>query len=263
MLPFAQSIRLPRNAEVSFMATTHVALESDAASAPGAGACTAPRAERPRTGRVLVIDDEWCVRDILATMLALDGHRVECASGGEEGLEFLARDDFDLVITDLNMPGMDGVQVLERMRQLESSALGIVVTGVGAVDAAVRAIRSGAYDYVTKPFHMEEIRFLVRRALDYRSLREENRELRRLLRERAEVPEAGERDAGDERGEDGSDPPEIDFSELVDRFERDLILRALERTGGVKNRAARLLGLKRTTLLEKMKKKGMLALDAR
>jgi len=131
--------------------------------------------------RVLIIDDEWSIRDVLSGILSAEGLEVVTAGDGAEGIELLSRENFNIVITDLRMPKADGIAVLRHIQQRNPDCLGIVATAFGSVESAIEALRAGAFDYITKPFHIDEIRHLIRRAIEYRGLKKENSELRRQL----------------------------------------------------------------------------------
>ena len=131
--------------------------------------------------RVLVIDDEAQIRDLLRAVLEGDGHEVELAEDGEIGMEKLDATEFDLVITDLRMPRAGGMEILGHLQKQGSKTLAMVATGFGSVEGAVSALRAGAYDYITKPFHPDEIKKRVRNALEYKTLRNENQNLRKQL----------------------------------------------------------------------------------
>jgi len=128
--------------------------------------------------RVLVIDDEPTLREVLVTVLARDGHEVRDAPSGEAGLRVFTQWTPDVVITDLTMPGIDGLEVLRRVR-VRGAELGrevpvILVTAYGSAATAVAAMKEGAFDYVAKPFQNDELRLLVKKALTMRRLEEEN-----------------------------------------------------------------------------------------
>ncbi len=121
-------------------------------------------------GRILCVDDEPSMREMLAIALEKDGHQVEVAGGGEEALACFARTPAEVVIHDLKMPRMNGLELLPRLRELSPETPVIVMTAFSTWDAAVEAMRLGAYGYLKKPFDMEEVRALVRRALAARRL---------------------------------------------------------------------------------------------
>jgi DNA-binding NtrC family response regulator len=134
--------------------------------------------------RVLIVEDEDLMRELLTKILASENYRICDASSGEEALSLLQDQTFDLVLTDLRLKAMDGLQLLSEVRTLDPEMVVIVMTAYASVETAVEAMRKGAYDYITKPFINDEIRVMLRRALDQRHLSRENRHLKRELRER-------------------------------------------------------------------------------
>ncbi|HET6410762.1 MAG TPA: sigma-54 dependent transcriptional regulator [Anaeromyxobacter sp.] len=134
--------------------------------------------------RILVVDDDPASRELLRKVLASQGHEVVQAEDGRAALSELARQTPDLVVSDIRMPDIDGVQLLERMREVAPDVPVILVTAFGDVEGAVEAIRRGAFDYIAKPYDVDGIRLLVRRALAQSALLKENRELRRQVREK-------------------------------------------------------------------------------
>ncbi len=133
---------------------------------------------------ILIIDDDASLRRILEYNLQEEGYEVLTAATGEEGLEAFARYTPVLVITDMKMPGMDGLQVLKEIKKHAPDTLVVIVTAFGAVDAAVEAMKNGAYDFITKPFNRDALRLTVRKALQFNKLTAENRQLRDELAER-------------------------------------------------------------------------------
>ena len=131
--------------------------------------------------RVLVVDDEKSMRDLLAITLAKEGYDVTVADGGAEAIEAVRRDPFDAVITDLRMARVDGLQVLRSTKEISPETAVIVVTAVGSTETAVEAMKLGAYDYLTKPFKLDEIALVVKNALERKRLRDENVYLREQL----------------------------------------------------------------------------------
>ena len=115
---------------------------------------------------VLVVEDDALMRSFLVDVLAAEGHRVESATDGAAGLASLERDAWDLVITDLKMPGLDGLALLREGRKIRPEARWIVITAHGSIESAVEAMKAGASDYLLKPFKSpDELRLVVRRAL--------------------------------------------------------------------------------------------------
>jgi len=126
-----------------------------------------PRTERgARSATVLVIDDEAFVRELLVGFLTTLGHRVQEAASGEEGVRMATERRYDIVFTDFRMPGITGVDVLERVKAIDPTTQVVVITGYGSVESAVECMKRGAFDYIGKPFHLEEIGILVSRALE-------------------------------------------------------------------------------------------------
>ena len=136
-------------------------------------------------GRILVVDDEEGVRSFLAESLELDGHQIEEAASGEEGLERLRAKGFDLVLTDLRMPGMEGMALLEKAQAEQPEVEFIVLTAHGNVESAVQAMKLGAFDFIQKPVSgPAELRLLANRALERRRLRIRPRWRRRRRKSR-------------------------------------------------------------------------------
>src|SRR6266571_2670137 len=132
--------------------------------------------------RVLVVDDERSMRELLAIMLRQAGHEVTLAEGGEQAVEVLKNESFDLVITDLRMRKVDGLGVLRAAKEHSPSAVVLVVTAFASTETAVEAMKLGAYDYVTKPFKLDEIKLTIANALERKRLQDENKALRTQLR---------------------------------------------------------------------------------
>jgi DNA-binding NtrC family response regulator len=130
---------------------------------------------------VLIAEDEALLRRILAGLLEGEGYRVVTAGDGREALERFAAERVDLVLTDIRMPGIEGLDLLDRLKSVDPDVLVIVMTAFSSVDSAVAALRKGAYDYVVKPFVNDDVLASVRNALRQRELFLENRALRREL----------------------------------------------------------------------------------
>ena len=128
---------------------------------------------------VLVVEDEEIVRDLLVTVLTAEGYEVEAVDSGEKALKALESELYDVVLLDLNLPGMYGMNVLAAAPALQTDAAFIVMTAFGTVDTAVEAMKLGAFDYITKPFRPEELLLIVERALHETELRREVAQLRR------------------------------------------------------------------------------------
>jgi two-component system response regulator PilR (NtrC family) len=131
--------------------------------------------------RVLVVDDEKSMRELLVITLERAGYDVVAADGGESALDVLRREAFDAVITDLRMPRIDGLQVLRAAKEAAPETTVIVLTAVASTETAVEAMKLGAYDYITKPFKLDEVELIMRNGLERKRLRDENFYLRKQL----------------------------------------------------------------------------------
>ena len=132
-------------------------------------------------GTILVVDDERSIQVGLRGLLAKEGHEVITAGSGEEALRLLNSHAFDLVLTDLRMPGLDGLSLLKRVKERHPDACVIMMTAYGSEKVAVEAMKAGAHDYIVKPFDNEEVKVLVRQALEQTALRREVRLLHQRL----------------------------------------------------------------------------------
>lgn len=133
---------------------------------------------------ILVVDDEQAIRDSCQQALSRDGNKVEVAEDGSKGLAMLEEGAFDLVILDLKMPGLSGMEVLKKIKQDDPEVIVIVITGYATIESAVEAMKSGAYDFIPKPFTPEGLRMIVKRGLEKRKLWLENVLLRAQLKDR-------------------------------------------------------------------------------
>ncbi len=134
----------------------------------------------PPAGAILLVDDDESLRRVAEYQLAEAGHRVVARGSGAEALEAATKDRFDLVVTDVSMPGMSGLELLDRLRASHPDVVPVVITAHGDVETAVRAMQSGAFDFLEKPFTKERLLVAVEKALQYAALRDENRRLRAL-----------------------------------------------------------------------------------
>ena len=121
--------------------------------------------------RVLVVDDEQLVRDLLVSYLNSLGFVVETAQDGLEGLEKYTEGEFDLVITDLSMPNMDGIELVKELREADDEAVVLIITGYPTIGTAVEAIKHGAADYLTKPFTLDEVKIRIDKAIGAKLLK--------------------------------------------------------------------------------------------
>ncbi len=139
---------------------------------------TSPHDERPR---VLIVDDEKFIRDILADFLGMEGYVVRTAEDGAAALSELNQARYDMIISDLKMPRMGGIELLEAITNAAPNALTVIMTGFGTVETAIDAMKRGAYDYILKPFKVEEVIHVVQRGLEKQKLAAENLRLREAL----------------------------------------------------------------------------------
>ena len=127
--------------------------------------------------RILIVDDEEGMRRLLSRVLTREGYETSAVGSGAEALRLVASERFDLVVTDIKMPEMDGLQLLAELKEYEPSLPIIVITAYGTIENAVQALRSGAYDYIAKPFENDEIKLTVAKAFERERLLAENRYL--------------------------------------------------------------------------------------
>jgi DNA-binding NtrC family response regulator len=151
----------------------------------------AEEAKAQAQARVLVVEDDDIVRDLIVSLLEDENYAVEAVESGEEALKALDRELYDLVLLDLNLPGMSGLNVLSAAPAVQTDAQFIVMTAFGSVDTAVEAMKLGAFDYLNKPFRSEELLLTIERALRQIDLRREVAQLRRRVGEGAKATIVG------------------------------------------------------------------------
>jgi DNA-binding NtrC family response regulator len=134
------------------------------------------------TAKVLVIEDDEVLRQLLIEVLSDQGYQVEAAETGEEGLRAMEQDVFDIILLDINLPGMDGMDVLRLAPARQPDVQVVMMTAFGTVDTAVEAMKQGAFDYINKPFSTEELLLTIKRALEEQDLRREVARLRQKAR---------------------------------------------------------------------------------
>src|SRR5574342_158155 len=134
--------------------------------------------------KILVIDDDESLRRVLEYNLAQEGYAVLTAGSGETGLDLLKKEGADLVVTDVRMAGMDGLQVMEAVRRLDPNLQVIILTAFGTIEMAVEAMKAGAFHYISKPFNRDELKLTIKKALQLRDLERENVVLRQELQSR-------------------------------------------------------------------------------
>jgi DNA-binding NtrC family response regulator len=136
----------------------------------------------PDKARILVVDDEISIVEVLKALLTREGYAVTTASDGDEALEILREEKFDLLVSDIRMQRMDGITLLRMARELQEHLAVVMVTAYATVETAVAAMKNGAFDYVTKPFKIDELILTVQRALSYEQALQENETLKENLR---------------------------------------------------------------------------------
>jgi DNA-binding NtrC family response regulator len=130
---------------------------------------------------ILIVDDEESVRDSLYNWFIEDGYHVESVENAKKALSMLENESFDIILADIKMPGMDGMEMLRRIKLLKSGAIVIIMTAFATVDTAVQALKDGAFDYVTKPFDPDDLSHLIRNASKQITLSEENENLKQKV----------------------------------------------------------------------------------
>ncbi len=131
--------------------------------------------------RILVVDDEIVITEILSDFLSMEGWHVETATSGRQALELLGTGVFDVMISDLKMPEMSGLGLMEEVRRRHERVVILIMTAFGTVETAIEAMKKGAHDYILKPFKMEEVVEIVKRALEMKRLADENIQLRSMV----------------------------------------------------------------------------------
>ncbi|MCB0355479.1 MAG: sigma-54-dependent Fis family transcriptional regulator [Bdellovibrionales bacterium] len=131
--------------------------------------------------RILVVDDEESIREFLEIMLKKEGYEPTCVEDGQQALDMFKKRTFDMVISDLQMPNMTGIELLRAIRDQDPDMLFMMITAFGTTETAVEAMKLGAYDYITKPFKIDEVRINIANALRSRNLEFENRSLKKEL----------------------------------------------------------------------------------
>ena len=129
-------------------------------------------------GNILVVDDDHTMRFVLATALKKRGYQLEEANCAEDALDILKTNSFDLIIIDVKLPKMSGIEAISRIKEIDPQAIIILVTAYDRKEIALKAIKAGAYDYFTKPFSLEEMEIIVKRALEKKRLQVGIKELR-------------------------------------------------------------------------------------
>ncbi|MFN3476424.1 MAG: sigma-54-dependent transcriptional regulator, partial [Candidatus Methylomirabilales bacterium] len=136
---------------------------------------------------LLVVDDDQVACRLLQEVLAREGYQVEAAFSGREAFEKTGAALFDVVLCDVRMPDQSGLEVLRALKRLSPETIVIMMTAFGSIETAIEAIKEGAYDYISKPFKLEEVKLTVKRALDHQRLLRENLRFRQELKERYQL----------------------------------------------------------------------------
>jgi DNA-binding NtrC family response regulator len=188
--------------------------------------------------RILVVDDEESLRFFLTRGLKKAGYEVEAMADGRSAIERLSRMSFDVVLTDIVMPDVSGLDVLAAVHEMDKDAVVILMTGHGTVENAIDALRLGAFDYLTKPFELKELLVTIDRGLERRAVERENRKLRFLVNKR--LTEAA---------------PDSDGGIVSARreWERSFIKDLLRKTRGNVTKAAELARISRPNLHKKIR----------
>jgi two-component system, NtrC family, nitrogen regulation response regulator NtrX len=131
--------------------------------------------------KILIIDDEKSIRNTLNEILSYEGYEVAEAQDGNEGIKLAGKDKFDIILSDIKMPKMDGIEVLEKLQEITPDTPVVMISGHGNIDTAVEAIRKGAFDYISKPLDLNRMLVTIRNALDRSVLEKETRTLKRKI----------------------------------------------------------------------------------
>lgn len=134
--------------------------------------------------KILVVDDEQSMREFLEIALKKEGYEISSASGGKEAMKLLEKEEFDLVISDLRMHKMDGLELLSQIKNMHPEVMVIMVTAFATAETAVKAMKQGAYDYIIKPFEMDELKLIIKNALEKKNLQRENIFLKKELKKK-------------------------------------------------------------------------------
>ena len=137
--------------------------------------------------RILVIDDEKSIRNTLMEILSYEGYEVTEAQDGSEGLKLAEKEKFDIILSDIKMPKMDGIEVLEKLQELSPETPVVMISGHGNIETAVEAIRKGAFDYISKPLDLNRMLVTIRNAMDRSSLVKETKSLKRKIYKTTEI----------------------------------------------------------------------------
>ncbi len=136
---------------------------------------------------ILVIDDEATQRDVLTGYLKKKGYKIFSASSGREGIEIAGRNPVDIILSDFKMPDLNGIEVLEQVKKINPEISFVIVTAYGTVENAVKAMRLGAFDYISKPVDLDELDLMIERIIEHKNLKSENQLLKTQLQEKYKI----------------------------------------------------------------------------
>ena len=139
----------------------------------------------PNTPKILIVDDEMILRESLAAWLERDGYYVSAVASGEEALDLISKESFDIVFLDLKLEGMDGIEVLARIKEIDPEIPIVMITAYGSITTAVEAMKKGASDYLLKPFEPDELSMLIEKILQSKATQLENLYLKETIKEKA------------------------------------------------------------------------------
>ena len=136
---------------------------------------------------ILVIDDEAAQKDVLTGYLKKKGYKIFSASSGREGIEITGRNPVDIILSDFKMPDLNGIKVLEQVKKINPEISFVIVTAYGTVENAVKAMRLGAFDYISKPVDLDELDLMIERVIEHKNLKSENQLLKTQLQEKYKI----------------------------------------------------------------------------
>ena len=191
--------------------------------------------------RILVVDDEPVVRESIYDWFTQGDYPIEMAADGPEAMQKLQESSWDILLTDVKMPGMDGLELQQKAKELDPDITVIVMTAYASVDSAMKAIKEGAYDYVTKPLDPDDLEQIIDRAAERRQLLRENLELKQRI------------EAGQGQTEGSPRPGELSLAEVEKRHIQDV----LAQVSGDLAKAAKVLQIDEATLDGMLRKHGL------
>jgi len=191
--------------------------------------------------RILVVDDEPVVRESIYEWFTQGDYPIEMAADGPEAMQKLQESSWDILLTDVKMPGMDGLELQQKAKELDPDITVIVMTAYASVDSAMKAIKEGAYDYVTKPLDPDDLEQIIDRAAERRQLVRENLELKQRI------------EAGQGQTEGSPRPGELSLAEVEKRHIQDV----LAQVSGDLSQAAKVLQIDEATLDGMLRKHGL------